>query len=324
MKKRTLAIALIAATTACASTKTGVLSVRPVNEQPVGLAKDALDRGDLLFARGDHALALDAFRKAVRYDPNDAHALNGVAISYAAMGRHDLAREYFELALARAPQDARIYRNFARSLEAQGLRGEAEILMAQARSLAPGSMATQKMAGRPTLAQLAANGMSSSATNAPRPARLELERLSLGEVRLRTGAPVEDGRAGTLTTRIVTVADAGASMLNMPILTIAAEPASAPKALATLSGARPSTVIAKQPVALVKAASARPDTSACGEGARAQPARFRLPATGYAIDLPKARKDGCASWAGDGTPDGLFERLWKGWLQPASAKDGRG
>lgn len=123
MNKAVMAVALIIATTGCSSTQKGVFSIRPVNQQPDGQAQDALARGDLLFSRGEYALALDAFRRAVRNDPADAHGLNGVAISYAAMGRHDLAREFFELALARAPQDARITRNFARSLTAQGLKG---------------------------------------------------------------------------------------------------------------------------------------------------------------------------------------------------------
>ncbi|KKW93084.1 tetratricopeptide repeat protein [Sphingobium chungbukense] len=329
MKKRTLAIALIVATTACSPTKTGVLSVRPVNEEPTGSTKDALARGDLLFAQGDHALALDAFRKAVRYDPDDVHALNGVAISYAAMGRHDLAREFFELALARAPQDARIYRNFARSLEAQGLRGEADALMAAARSLVPGSAGAPKMAARPTLAQLAANGLRTAPANVQRQAHLELERLSLGEVRLRTGASADGfGAAPQFTTRIITVAEVAAPTparsLSTPIVTVAAEPLNEPK---PLNGNRPSAIVAKQPVSLVRASSAGPGVAAaCSEVAQAG---FRLPATGYAIDLPNARKDGdaagrCASWAGDEVQDGVFKRLWKAWLQPGNRKAGRG
>ena len=223
MNKRVMAVALIVATTACSSTQQGVLSIRPVNQQESGPAKDALARGDLLFSRGEYALALDAFRRAVRNDPTDAHGLNGVAISYAAMGRHDLAREFFELALSRAPQDARIARNFARSLSAQGLKSEADALLAQAGAAPAG------MVARPTLAQLAA------AAPVARPmqmAGIELERISLGEVRLRTmeAAPVERIKP-QLTTRIVTVAETEAQPeLTAPIImAVRPEPAIVPK-----------------------------------------------------------------------------------------------
>ncbi|WP_327752128.1 tetratricopeptide repeat protein [Sphingobium sp. SJ10-10] len=230
MNKAVIVIALIIATTACSSGQKGVLSIRPVNQQSSGPAQDALARGDLLFSRGEYALALDAFRRAVRNDPTDAHGLNGVAISYAAMGRHDLAREFFELALARAPQDARIARNFARSLSAQGLKGEADALLAQAGAGTAGMV----MAMRPTLAQLA------SAAPAARPAQLagvELERVSLGEVRLRTmetALPAERVKP-QLTTRIVTVAETKAQReLTAPIITVVkAETQALPKLAGT-------------------------------------------------------------------------------------------
>jgi len=216
MNEKLMAVALAVAVTACSAPQKGVLSIRSVNQQPSGFAQDALARGDLLFSRGEYALALDAFRRAVRNDPTDAHGLNGVAISYAAMGRHDLAREFFELALSRAPQDARITRNFARSLTAQGLKGEADALLAQA-GAAPAGLA---IAARPTLAQLA----SAAPVAAPvRPVQLtgvELERISLGEVRLRTMDRAASAEP-QLKTRIVTVAGAQARPeLSAPIVTV--------------------------------------------------------------------------------------------------------
>lgn len=229
MNRGVMAVALIVATTACSSTQKGVLSIRPVNQQASGPVQDALARGDLLFSRGEYALALDAFRRAVRNDPTDAHGLNGVAISYAAMGRHDLAREFFELALSRAPQDARITRNFARSLSAQGLKGEADALLAQAGAASAG----MPMAARPTLAQLASAAPVAVDARPAQMAGVELERISLGEVRLRTmdtAALAERGKP-QLTTRIVTVAETQARPpLTAPIITIARpEPEAAPK-----------------------------------------------------------------------------------------------
>jgi tetratricopeptide (TPR) repeat protein len=73
------------------------VQVRPVNEQV------AYGRGQLQL--GSPALALEAFRKALREQPNNAEALAGIADSYAAIGRNDLARRYYEEALALAPQD---------------------------------------------------------------------------------------------------------------------------------------------------------------------------------------------------------------------------
>ncbi|HWV13607.1 MAG TPA: tetratricopeptide repeat protein [Sphingobium sp.] len=207
MMRRIVGLALIFASGACSSGNRDV-AIRPVNADAVAMAtaKEALARGQLLFSRGEHALALEAFRRAMRQEPSDANALNGVAISYAAMGRHDLARQYFELALARAPLDERVHRNFARSLMAQGLRDDANALLAEI-----GQGAEPVGARRVTLAQLA--------VGAGKPALpvqtggLELERVSMGEVRLRTMAadsvhPVLQGRrTARLNTVIVRVAD---------------------------------------------------------------------------------------------------------------------
>ena len=234
MMRRIVAIALIFASGACSSGNRD-LAIRPVNADAVAMAtaKEALARGQLLFSRGEHALALDAFRRAMRQDPSDANALNGVAISYAAMGRHDLAREYFELALARAPLDERVHRNFARSLMAQGLRDDANALLAEI-----GQVTAPVGARRVTLAQLAAGGASQPNVQA-QIGSLELERLSMGEVRLRTtGAGVVRAilpgrRTAQLNTAIVTVANAAgvgdvslARQLNAPIVK-AAEPSAA-------------------------------------------------------------------------------------------------
>ena len=313
MNRRIMAITLVVACTACSSTNKDV-AIRSVNSEVVA-AQDALARGDLLFARGDHALALDAYRRAMCQDPGDAHALNGVAISYAAMGRHDLARQFFELALARAPQDERIYRNFARSLMAQGQKGEADALLAQLGSGATGMI---RMASRPTLAQIAARGAAVPAGTPTRVASAGLERISMGEVRLRTigGQPALPGRMlSQLTTAIVTVADGGATVpavsmareLKAPIMTASVQPAAAVPVPAS------APVVTPRAKPLVKAASAAPAASACA-GDRAKDNGFRLPATGYSISLISAKADAtgkCASMAGGDEPDSRFEKLWK-------------
>jgi tetratricopeptide (TPR) repeat protein len=292
MTRRVVAIALIFMSAACSSVNREV-AIRSVNSEAVAAGQDALARGDLLFSRGEHALALDAYRRAIRQNPADAHALNGVAISYAAMGRHDLARDYFELALARAPQDERIHRNFARSLMAQGLPAEANALLAQI-----GQGATHSSARRPTLAELAAAGAGARMVGPVQAAGLELERMSLGEVRLRTLAvsatrPVLPGRmTSQLNTAIVTVADARG---NEPTISLSREL----KAPIVEMAAGPRAAEAKRAASLGCAA----------KGAR-------LPATGYSIDLVPLGSDAktsqaCPTMAGGDEPESMFEKLWK-------------
>ena len=297
MKRRAVAIALIFASAACSSANRGV-AIRSVNAEAAATAQDALARGDLLFSRGEHALALDAYRRAMRKDPADAHALNGVAISYAAIGRHDLAREYFELALARAPQDERIHRNFARSLKAQGLHGEANALLAEiGQGVAPGAVR------RPTLAQLAAGRAAAPAVVPARAAALGLERVSMGEVRLRTLAaatarPALPGRmTSQLSTAIVTVADAKGSgpaisltrELKAPIVRLAA-PASTARA---------------KPIAAI----------GCDGVTGAQPRGMRLPEMGLSSDLSPVRdvksSPACAAMAGGDEAGNPFKKLSK-------------
>ncbi|SDD49098.1 LytR cell envelope-related transcriptional attenuator [Sphingomonas sp. YR710] len=94
--------------------------VSPLPAVDAGLPSLSLAKGKMLFARGEYALALECFQRAVREDPAGADGYNGLAASYDQLGRFDLSRRYYELALARAPEDVRILRNLARSLDRQG------------------------------------------------------------------------------------------------------------------------------------------------------------------------------------------------------------
>lgn len=91
----------------------------------------SLAKGRKLFNRGEYALAIEAFRLAVREAPDVQDGYNGLASAYDMMGRFDLSGTYYEMALARAPADGRIYRNMARSLKMQGRTGESEALLAE-------------------------------------------------------------------------------------------------------------------------------------------------------------------------------------------------
>lgn len=268
MMRQAVAISLMLACAACSSANRNV-AIWPVNVEAAATGKEAIARGQLLFSRGEYALALDAYRRAMRQDPADANALNGVAISYAAIGRHDLARDYFELALARAPMDERIHRNFARSLNAQGLQGEANALLAEI-----GQGVQAGGARRPTLAQITMDGGKRPAAPV-RAAGLELERVSMGEVRLRTlsagvaQAPLPGRAIAQLNTAIVTVADG-----------VGAAPAiSLSRSLAAPITTRP--------------APTQVTVAGCGES------KDGSDATGF-----------CATMAGGDKPDSLFQKLW--------------
>ena len=80
-------------------------------------------RGQL--ARGNVALALEAFRLAERENPNSAAPLAGIATCYDQMRRYDLSRRNFEAALALEPANLEVLGAFASSLQLQGRTVEA-------------------------------------------------------------------------------------------------------------------------------------------------------------------------------------------------------
>lgn len=128
------AIALLPLALSCSSHQVEVRA-KPAPASMVMSDGQSLAKGRMLFARGEYALAADAFNKAVRQDPDSADAYNGLAASYDNLGRYDLSRRYYELALARAPEDGRILRNLARSTLGQGDRLAARKIFAEAAAL---------------------------------------------------------------------------------------------------------------------------------------------------------------------------------------------
>jgi Flp pilus assembly protein TadD len=85
-----------------------------------------------LLALGNVGLAIEAYRKVLRAQPDSIEALAGLAECYDQMGRHDLARVKYEAALAIAPKNPLLLRTFAASLERQGRRAEGLALRAEA------------------------------------------------------------------------------------------------------------------------------------------------------------------------------------------------
>lgn len=98
--------------------------------------------GRNLLALGSVGLALEAFRKALRQQPDSVEALAGIAACYDAMGRFDLSRAKYEAALAVAPNNIALLNSFAASLEQQGRYGEATALRAEAAGARGGGRST--------------------------------------------------------------------------------------------------------------------------------------------------------------------------------------
>lgn len=78
----------------------------------------AAARGQLLL--GNVGLALEAFRKLQRAQPENVDVLAGIAECYSAMGRNDLARANYEAALAIEPRNSELLRGFAAVLDRSG------------------------------------------------------------------------------------------------------------------------------------------------------------------------------------------------------------
>ena len=197
MKAFLLGASLAVLVSGCA--QKGELRITAVGDQAVQTAPASLAKAQLLLSRGEYALAVDAYRKAVRLDPANAAAYNGLAIAYDQLGRHDLSRRNYEMALAHAPHETKYYRNLARSLERQGLKNEAARILAELdQGNAPA--APRQASGLRSLAQIASTKASAFADAVAGFVGPRLERLSLGEVLLATSsnAPQKPGRSITV------------------------------------------------------------------------------------------------------------------------------
>jgi len=196
MKRSTSLLCLGAAV--LASCSTGAVEVRSI-KQPLAEgsqpASFRLGEGNAQLALGNVGLALEAYRKALREQPDSVPAMIGMASCYDRMGRADLSRRYFEMALAVDPANTEIYSLFAQSLESQGQRDEAARVKTElaARVVAP--EAPREVPGSvPVLPPPPAQSVTvalapprSAPVAVERPAGgLRLERLSLREVALVT------------------------------------------------------------------------------------------------------------------------------------------
>ena len=135
----------ILAVAACGGEQ-GKLTIRSVGAPLSSEAKPVpfrIAEAQAQFARGNVALALESFRRALREDPRSVDAMSGIAASYDRMGRYDLSRKHYEAALAVEPANSRVLAALAASLDQQGksteaaaVRGEIRQRLAQASAAA--------------------------------------------------------------------------------------------------------------------------------------------------------------------------------------------
>lgn len=163
---------------------------REVLAQVAMTGSSQLAQGRDLLTKGLVAQAIDQFRLAQRDPGTMAEASNGLGVAYARLGRSDLAERYFRMAVAIVPGDQRFAANLARLYERNAMladnRAETE----------------QKLAVAEVAPQRAAE-----------PKRIE--RLSRGEVMLRTVAP----EAAAPRARVVTLhAERKAAQTMLPVI----------------------------------------------------------------------------------------------------------
>lgn len=197
--KQTAALPLLATAIAISSCSGSAIEVRSIKQtlaegrQP---ANSRVAEGNGQLALGNVGLAIEAYRKALREEPDSVEAMMGLATCYDRMGRADLSRRHYEMALAVEPSNTDVYSQFARSLDSQGQRDEAARVEAElaARVVAP--EASREVPGSvPVLPPPPAQSMTVAlapprslpvAVERPAGNGVRLERISLREVALVT------------------------------------------------------------------------------------------------------------------------------------------
>jgi hypothetical protein len=218
--KQTAALPLLATAIAVSSCSGSAIEVRSI-KQPLAEgrqpANSRVAEGNAQLALGNVGLAIEAYRKALREQPDNVDAMMGLATCYDRMGRADLSRRHYEMALAVDPANTDIYSHFASSLDAQGQRDEAARVKAElaARVVAP--EASREVPGSvPVLPPPPAQSVTVAlapprslpvAVERPAGNGVRLERISLREVALvtRSEEPRWQGTAVARTATTTTI-----------------------------------------------------------------------------------------------------------------------
>lgn len=97
-------------------------------------------------ALGNIGLAIEGFRKMLRWHPHSLAALNGLGVAYDRLQRFDVSRGYYEHALGLNPAATVTLNNFAASLLLQGRLAEAQPLLERAATGAEEAARAQALA----------------------------------------------------------------------------------------------------------------------------------------------------------------------------------
>jgi hypothetical protein len=161
-----------------------------------------------LLADGNYGLAIEMYRRILVATPDDAAAVEGLALCYDHLRRYDLSDVYFQKALALAPRNDAFYRAYGASLTAQGRDDAAALLDVDMRTMLASASATPTAAPTPTQPvaappPLAAPALASAAAVPVAPAPViaagpRLEQLSPGVVRLILPPARSPGRGAIL------------------------------------------------------------------------------------------------------------------------------
>jgi hypothetical protein len=101
----------------------------------------SLTTADRLLADGNYGLAIEMYRRMLAAAPDNADAVEGLALSYDRLRRYDLSDVYFQKALALAPRNDAFYRAYGASLTTQGRQDEAALLDVDRRAMLAGAQA---------------------------------------------------------------------------------------------------------------------------------------------------------------------------------------
>ncbi|MBI4525086.1 MAG: tetratricopeptide repeat protein [Deltaproteobacteria bacterium] len=97
--------------------------------------EDYYNQGMEFFSEDRLDEAIDAYRKALREDPNYADALHALAVAYANKDRLDEAIEVAKKLIEVSPEDELAYTSLSIFYQRKGLIAEAEHISAKARTL---------------------------------------------------------------------------------------------------------------------------------------------------------------------------------------------
>ena len=133
MRQNLLATAALAATvTACAAPMPDIRMIeRPLSSANLG-ANDRIAEGNAMMRLGNVGLAIEAYRRARRADPQNPDVYVMLAAAYDRMGRTDLASGHYQQAMALAPHRPDLYVALADTLSRQNRTDEARAVLAEA------------------------------------------------------------------------------------------------------------------------------------------------------------------------------------------------